>query len=89
MKKSERIIELLLEFPGMTTNELNKHFDFDICPFIPNLIRSGRVVRKGQPRKYRYYAVRREEESWPAIPLAELSALMDAPVFRAVRRRTV
>ena len=89
MTKTGQIIELLKKHPGLTSGEICKHIRSNIYGLFPPMLDKGVIVRKGKPRQYRYFAPEPKKivVPGPAIPLSERFALMDAPVFAAVKRR--
>lgn len=89
MSQVMKIIRLLTGNPGMTSREINRCLGRDICGQLPGLMDNGKIVRTGERGQYRYYVAEKKKAvvPEPSISLSEQFALMDAPVFAAVRRR--
>lgn len=89
MTKTEKIIELLKKHPGLTSGGICKHIGSRIYGLLPFMLNKGMIVRRGEHRQYRYFAPEQKKIVFPkpSIPLSERIALMDAPVFAAVKRR--
>lgn len=90
MSQVMKIIRLLTGNPGMTSSEISERLGgHEICGQLTSLLDAKKIVRTGVRGQYRYYIAEKKKAVVPApsISLSEQFALMDAPVFAAVKRR--
>lgn len=89
MTKSEKIIRALKKHPGMTSAEISKRLGSAVHGLVFSLMEKEKIVRTGVSGRYRYYVAEKKKAvvPEPSISLSERIALMDAPIFNAVKRR--